>query len=64
MLNVFKYTQKGTKWSNKKSSKTYHEDVICVWNLASGSEEFTKVVELDRMVKNNSTDTFLTASLN
>lgn len=30
---------------------THHEDVIGVWNLASSSEEFTKVVELEESSK-------------
>lgn len=33
------------------SCSTHHEDVIGVWNLASSSEEFTKVVELERKLK-------------
>lgn len=41
------------------SNNTHHEDVICVWNLASSSEEFTKVVELERKFKERK-DAFIT----
>lgn len=41
------------------SNNTHHEDVICVRNLASGSEEFTKVIELERKFKERK-DAFIT----
>lgn len=31
--------------------ETNHEDVICVWNLATSSEEFTEVIKLQHKDK-------------
>lgn len=38
------------KWSKKKK-KTYHENVICVWNLAPSSEELAEIIKLDRNIE-------------
>lgn len=32
-------------------SLTYHENVVCVWNLAPSSEELTEIIKLDRNIK-------------
>lgn len=32
-------------------SLTYHENVVCVWNLAPSSEELTEIVKLGRNIK-------------
>lgn len=37
-----------SKYDRRIRLKTYHENVICVWNLASSSEELTKIIKLDR----------------